>query len=125
MINQDTNITYPIGIDIGLGRLSEESDYGRHVDQMIRQVLFTSPGERVNRPEFGCGIRQMLFAPNSPTAAALAQITVRQALDKWLGTVIQVNEIETEAKQETLLIRIEYTLRSRAERRYLNVEVGP
>ena len=81
-----TSIRYPVAIDAGLGQLSVESDYARHVEQMIKQVLFTAPGERINRPDFGCGLRRMVFAPNSEAAASLAQVTVYEALQTWLGT---------------------------------------
>jgi hypothetical protein len=65
MTQQIHSIRYPFSIDKGFGVLAEESDYGLHVEQMIKQVLFTNPGERINRPDFGCGISRMVFAPNS------------------------------------------------------------
>ena len=118
-----TSMRYPLGIDEGLGRLAVEENYAEHVDQMIRQVLFTNPGERVNRPDFGCGIRRMVFAPNSDVSASLAQVTVYQALDKWLGKLIQVSQVEVESADEVLTVKIAYVLKARQERRYLNVEV--
>ena len=63
--------------------------YGTHVDQMIRQVLLTAPGERVDLPEFGCGLRQLLFAPNSDALQATAQLMVQRALNRWLADQIQ------------------------------------
>jgi phage baseplate assembly protein W len=118
-----TAIRYPFGVDAGLGRLAVESDYAAHVEQLMRQVLFTNPGERVNRPDFGCGIRRMVFAPNSETAASLAQVTIYQALEKWLGNLIQVDRVEVKAVDEVLEVRIAYFLKARQERRYLNLEV--
>jgi phage baseplate assembly protein W len=118
-----TSIHYPFAIDAGLGGLAEESDYAEHVEQMIMQVLFTNPGERVNRPDFGCGLRRMVFAPNSDVAASLAQVTVFQALDTWLGTLINVADVKVQALEEVLEIRIAYILIARQERRYLNLEV--
>ncbi len=118
-----TSIKYPIGIDKGLGRLTVEEDYAEHVEQLIKQVLFTNPGERINRPDFGCGIRRMVFAPNSEISANLTQITVYQALNKWLGTLIDVSSVEVEAKDEVLEVKIAYILKARQERRYLNLEV--
>lgn len=116
-------IHHPLYIDAGLGRTGVETDYARHVDQMIRQVLLTSPGERINRPDFGCGLRRMVFAPNSTVSASLAQVTVFQALDRWLGTRIKVDDVVTAARNETLEVRIAYVLRATQERRYLNLEV--
>ena len=118
-----TSIRYPIGVDAGLGRLSAEENYAAHVEQMIKQVLFTNPGERINRPDFGCGIRRMVFAPNSDVSASLAQVTVFQALDKWLGSLIDVSRVEVEARDEVLDVKIAYVLKARQERRYLNLEV--
>jgi phage baseplate assembly protein W len=117
-------IQYPFAIDGGLGQLAIESDYGEHVEQLMKQVLFTNPGERINRPDFGCGIRRMVFAPNSPESASLAQVTIYQALEKWLGPLIKVDQVEVNAVEETLKIKIRYILKARKERRYLNVEVS-
>ena len=90
---------------------------------MMFQVLFTAPGERVNRPDFGCGIKRLVFAPNSEVSASLAQVTIFQALNKWLGTAIDVHDVKAQAIDERLDIRIAYTLKARGERRYLNLEV--
>jgi phage baseplate assembly protein W len=119
-----TSIHYPVGVDTGLGRLAAERSYEQHVDQMIRQVLLTAPGERINRPEFGCGVRRMLFAPNSVASASLAQVTVHQSLDRWLGSVIKVDDVTVTAVESTLAIRISYVLLARQQRRYLNLEVA-
>jgi hypothetical protein len=87
------------------------------------QVLMTAPGERVNLPEFGCGIRQMVFAPNSEASASLAQVSVYEALNRWLSSVIDVSQVEVKADNATLRITIAYILKARMERRYLNVEI--
>jgi len=72
------SIHHPFVVDALKGNLAEETDYAAHVEQMMLQVLFTSPGERINRPDFGCGIRRLVFAPNSEVSAALAQVTIFQ-----------------------------------------------
>jgi uncharacterized protein len=117
-------IEYPIGVDEGLGRLAVQTDFAAHVEQLMKQVLFTNPGERINRPDFGCGIRRMVFAPNSQESASLAQVTIFQAMEKWLGTLVKVNQVEVSAEDEVLSIKIIYELKARQERRYLNVEVS-
>lgn len=119
------SIHYPFTIDAALGRLEQESDYAEHVEQMIKQVLLTAPGERINRPDFGCGLKRMVFAPNSQVSATLAQVTIFEALNRWLSSVITVNEVKTEALNEKLVVKIVYVLRARQERRYLNLEVTP
>lgn len=118
-----TSIRHAVGIDAALGRLQEETGYAAHVEQLIKQVLSTSPGERVNRPDFGCGIRRMVFAPNSDVSAGLAQVMIFESLKRWLDPVITVSDVKTQAIQERLEIRIAYILKARRERRYLNLEV--
>jgi hypothetical protein len=118
-----TSIKHPLAVDLGRGRLAEEDDYAEHIRQMMLQVLFTAPGERINRPDFGCGVKRLVFAPNSEVSASLAQVTIDQALTRWLGTAIEVNDVKALVIEERLEIKIAYTLRTRGERRYLNLEV--
>jgi phage baseplate assembly protein W len=117
------SIRHPIAIDAGLGRLAEETDYAAHVEQLIKQLLFTSPGERIDRPDFGCGLKRMVFAPNSDVAASLVQVSVYEALTKWLSTVIDVSSVQATAADETLSVAIAYVLKARQERKYLNLQV--
>lgn len=120
-----TSIHYPAGVDPGFGRLVTEEDYFRHVEQLMMQLLLTNPGERINRPDFGCGVRRMVFALNSPAAASLAQVTVMQALDTWLPSVVKTEKVEVQAIDEKMVITIRYLVKARQERRFLNVEVTP
>jgi uncharacterized protein len=119
------SVQFPFGVDSGAGRLAQEPDYAQHVEQMIRQVLLTSPGERINRPDFGCGLRRMVFAPNSDAAAQLLRIMVQQSLERWLDTVIAVDAVDVVAADARLQVRLVYLLKARGERRYLNLEVTP
>ena len=118
-----TSIRYPFSVDAGLGRLAEETDYTAHIEQLIKQILFTAPGERINRPDFGCGIKRQVFAPNDPVTASLAQVTIFQSLKRWLGNAIDIQDVKAVARDETLEIKIAYSLKARQERRYLNLEL--
>jgi len=118
-----TSIRYPFAIDQNLGILMEEKDLSLHVRQMMLQVLFTSPGERINRPDFGCGLRRMVFAPNSDATANLLQVMVVQSLERWLGDLIEVDNVDVNAINERLEVKISYLLKARQERQYLNVEL--
>ena len=118
-----TSIKHPFAVDLGRGRLAEEENYAAHVEQMMFQVLFTAPGERIDRPDFGCGVKRLVFAPNSEVSAALAQVTIFQALTRWLGSAIDVNDVKALAIDSRMEIKIAYTLKARNERRYLNLEV--
>jgi hypothetical protein len=103
------NIDYPFHFD-HRGRTAE-ADYDDHIRDMIEQVLFTNPGERVNRPDFGCGLMQLVFAPNSDELAAATQFLVQGALQQWLGDLIQVNAVKVESVDASLKVLVQYTIR--------------
>ena len=115
-------IYYPFAINANVGRLRQEPDYDAYIVQLIKQVIFTGPGERINRPQFGAGVRQLLFAPNSIGTASLAQTMIFQALNTWLGTLIRVDQIDVAAEEEKLLINVNYTVLQKGEQRFLNLE---
>src|SRR5688572_22911074 len=116
-------IRYPFAINAAVGRLRQESNYDEYIRQLIKQVIFTAPGERINLPQFGAGVQRLVFAPNSIAGASMAQTLIFQSLTTWLNTLIKVNDVKTEANQEKLLITVDYTVLQRGERRFLNVEV--
>lgn len=87
-----------------------------HVRDMIRLVLFTAPGERIMRPDFGCGIRQLLFAPLSDALAATTQHLVQGALLRWLGDIITVDAVDVARDDSTLQITVRYLLRETGTR---------
>lgn len=120
-----TSLRYPLAVDPARGRLAQEQDFSAHIEQLVMQVLMTAPGERINRPEFGCGVRRLVFAPGGEVAATLAQTTVYQALTTWLPDAISVAEVSARADGALLQIRIGYVVKARGERRYLNLQVAP
>ena len=103
-----TQFKYPYQID-GRGQTAD-ANRQRHVREMIEQVLFTTPGERVNRPDFGCGLTNLLFQGNSPELATSTQYLVQGALQQWLGDVIQVEHLIVTAEDYALSVRITYSL---------------
>jgi uncharacterized protein len=109
------NIDYPFHFD-DKGRTAATSD-NDHIRDMIEQLLFTNPGERVNRPDFGSGLMQLVFAPNSPELAAALQFTLQAALDRWLGDVIEVRKLEVESQDAKLTIDLTYAVRKTGETR--------
>lgn len=100
------HLDFPVHVD-GRGRLAL-ADPDDHIRDMIHQVLFTSPGERVNRPDFGCGLLQLVFLPNSEPLAIATQFTVKSALQKWLGDVIQTDEVAVTTEESTLRVKVVY-----------------
>lgn len=101
-------VDFPYGIDTR-GRTAGAGEED-HVRDLIEAVLFTSPGERVNRPTFGSGVLQLVFAPNSDAVAATTQFLVQGSLQQWLADVISVTEVEVDSFDSTLSIRVSYTL---------------
>src|SRR5207253_3240120 len=93
-----------------------QAAYAAHVEQMIRQVLLTSPGERIDLPDFGCGLRRLIFAPHDRNLDSTTQMIVQQALRKWLAREIDVKAVRVLAPEETsdeaeLVVVVEYLLR--------------
>ncbi|AWI74323.1 MAG: hypothetical protein C0607_00860 [Azoarcus sp.] len=103
---------------------SAEADEDTHLRDMIEQVLFTIPGERVNRPDFGCGLLQLVFAPNSDTLAAALQMTVHSALQQWLGERIVVEAVTVEHDDALLAVEVQYVSRSGQDRRLARFSRG-
>jgi phage baseplate assembly protein W len=109
------NLEFPFGFN-GRGRTRECSD-DEHLRDLIEQVLFTSPGERVNRPSFGSGLMQLVFAPNSDTLAAATQLTVQAALQQWLGDRLELRAVEVTNVDSTLRVTVKYVSRRSGEER--------
>jgi phage baseplate assembly protein W len=113
-------IDYPFHIDAsGRTAVTETED---HIRDLIEQVLFTSPGERVNRPTFGCGVMQLVFAPNSGELVAATQLLVQGALQQWVGELISVEAVDVEARDSTLIVSVSYAIRRNGERRVSRFE---
>src|SRR5687768_15719536 len=109
------NIDFPFHID-GRSRtaLTGNDD---HIRDMIEQFLFTNPGERVNRPDFGSGLLQLVFAPNSPELAATVQFTLQAGLQRWLGDLVEVQALEVTSEDASLHVFIQYVVRRTGEQR--------
>ena len=100
------NVNFAFQFD-GRGRtLDPDGDYLR---QLVEQVLFTSPGERVNLPDFGSGLLQLPFAPNSMDMAAATQFSVQAALQKWLSNYVKVQSVVAAVNEATLTVTVTYS----------------
>ncbi|HEX5864128.1 MAG TPA: GPW/gp25 family protein [Casimicrobiaceae bacterium] len=108
------DLDYPYHFD-GRGRTASTGG-DAHIRDLIEQVLFTAPGERVNRPDFGSGLMQLVFAPNSDELAAATQFLVQGALQQWLGDLIEVEEVEARSEDSTLRVTVQYRVRRTDER---------
>jgi phage baseplate assembly protein W len=103
------NIAFPYALDT-TGRTATSPSLARHVQDMVELILFTSPGERVNRPTFGSGTAQLVFAPNSDVLAAAQQQAIQSGLQQWLSDLIRVQSVTVEVDDSTLLVTVVYTL---------------
>lgn len=115
-------IAFPFAFD-SLGGTAE-CDEATHIRDMIEQLLLTRPGERVNRPEFGSGLLQAVFAPNSAEIATALEFTTRAALHRYLGDVIEVETLQLRADDAALRVDLAYVVRASGERRSETIDLG-
>ena len=108
------HIDFPFHVD--RRRRTATTTDADHVRDLIEQLIFTQPGERVNRPGFGSGLQQLVFAPNSPELAAAVQFLVQGALQQYLADDIAVDQVKVEAVDSALRVEIAYVLRRTGER---------
>lgn len=104
------DIAFPFAVD-GRGRTAG-TDYATHVREMIELLLFTAPGERVMRPDFGCGLLNLAFEPNSPELAATLQMSIQAQLQRWLGDVITPVALDVASEDDMLRVTVSYVLRA-------------
>jgi phage baseplate assembly protein W len=102
-------IDFPFHFDSRGGTASTDED--DHIRDLIEQLIFTAPGERVNRPDFGSGLLQLIFGPNSPELAATVQFTLQAALQRWLADLIEIRELDVTAVDSALTIDLSYVVR--------------
>jgi len=107
------NIDFPFHFD-NHGRTASTGD-DDHIRDMIEQFLFTNAGERVNRPDFGSGLQQLVFAPNSPELAAALQFTIQAGLQRWLGDVIEIHALDVASEDAKLQVNLQYRVRRTQE----------
>lgn len=103
----DLHVGFPMRLDAG-GRtwLADDEAYLRG---LVEQVIFTRPGERVNRPDFGTGVDALVFAPSGDELAEATQSLVHGALQRFLGDVIRVESVTVTADEATLEVTIAYS----------------
>lgn len=109
------DIDHPFHVD-ARGRTAT-TGHADHVRDMVEQLLFTSPGERVNRPDFGCGLLDQVFEPNSFELGAVLQATAEAQLQHWLGDLMALELLTVTAEEATLRVHVEYVLRATGESR--------
>jgi phage baseplate assembly protein W len=102
------NLAFPYNFD-STGH-TVQATLARHVRDMIEQILFTSPGERVNRPTFGSGTAQLVFAPNSDVLSSAQEQAIQAGLQQWLSDLIRVQSVRVTAQDSTLLITVTYQI---------------
>jgi phage baseplate assembly protein W len=117
------NIAFPFAIGPD-GRTATTSDED-HVGEMIEQLLLTNPGERVNRPDFGCGLYQLIFAPNSSAMAATVQVSLQGAVQRQLSDVLSLQDLNVTTQEERLMVVVNYLSRRSGASSATQVELAP
>ncbi|MFI2257700.1 GPW/gp25 family protein [Streptomyces tubercidicus] len=110
-----TEVAFPFRTD-RRGRTAH-AGHEDHVRDLIEQLLFTSPGERVMRPDFGCGLLELVFTPNSPELASAVELSVQASLQRWLGDLIEVESLDVVSEENVVRVYLRYVVRSTANRR--------
>ena len=87
------------------------------VRQSILAILDTEPGERVMRPDFGCGLLDLVFEPNSPELSATLQLSVQAALHRWLGDVLEVDALDITSEDNVIRVELSYVVLPTGARR--------
>jgi phage baseplate assembly protein W len=103
------DIDFPLHFD-RRGRTAG-TDADDHVRDLVELLLFTNPGERVNRPDFGSGLLELVFGPNSPELAAALQFTMQAAVQRWLGDLIEMQDLEVSSEDATLRVSVSYRVK--------------
>jgi phage baseplate assembly protein W len=116
------NIDYPFHFD-SRGRTAA-TDHDDHIRDMIEEFLFTNPGERVNRPDFGAGLLQLVFAPNSPELATAVQFTIQAGLQRWLSDLVDVRNLQVTSEDSTLRVLVQYVVKRTGQQRSETFEKG-
>ena len=116
------NIDFPFHFD-SCGRTATTDD-DDHIRDMIEEFLFTNPGERVNRPDFGAGLLQLVFAPNSPELATAVQFTIQAGLQRWLSDLIEVRNLQVTSEDAALRVLVQYVVKRSGEQRTQTFEKG-
>jgi len=113
------NIDYPYHFEGG--RTASTDDYD-HIRDMIEQLLFTTPGERVNRPDFGSGLLGMVFEPNSPELAATLEFGMQAAIQRELGDLVELRALDVTSDEANLRVLVQYVVRRTGETRTETIE---
>src|SRR5688572_1740493 len=105
-----TGFGFPFRVNAA-GGIAPDPDENEDLRGKVIQVMFTAPAERVNQPEFGCGLFNLVFDPNNTILAAAVEFTIGQALTRWLGDVLVVDGVEVRADDEVLTVEVAYVRR--------------
>ncbi len=118
-----TDVAFPFRFD-HYGHTAAPETAAEHVRELVEQLLWTAPGERVNRPDLGTGVMQLLFAPNSPELASTLQFTVQASLEQVLGDLLRVDALSVQSEDAILHVDIIYTLRATGEQVSVSLDSG-
>lgn len=116
------NIDFPFHFD-NRQRTAVTSD-DDHIRDLVEQLVLTGPGERVNRPNFGGGLQQLVFAGNSPELAATVQFMIQGNLQQYLSDLIDVEAVQVDAVDASLRVRVDYVVHRTGQRQAAHIKAG-
>jgi phage baseplate assembly protein W len=116
-----TGFGFPFGVSPA-GAIAPDPDPDADLRGKVIQVLFTTPGERVNQPEFGSGLFNLVFDPDNAIMAAAVEFTIGQALTRWLGDTLVVAAVDVTAQDEALAVEVAYVRRADLSRQAVRVQ---
>ncbi|HMJ77001.1 MAG TPA: GPW/gp25 family protein [Iamia sp.] len=90
------------------GRTAVTTDLVETLDQLIVELLFTAPGERLNRPTFGCGVKQLVFDALTDELVVATQFQIQSQLQQWLGTLLRILSVRCETDEAEAVITVAY-----------------
>ena len=113
------NSSFQIGSDGGIGLPTNGEE---HIRNMIISILFTSPGERINQPEFGCGLKDLVFANATPMLDSVIDFVIRGGIERWMGELISIDDMQTHIHDEKIIVKITYTIKHSLQQERISVE---
>ena len=118
-----TGVSFPWHIN-DLGQVASQTG-DENIRAKIMEVLLTAPGERVHLPEFGCGLRDLVFDPNNEILAATTEFSISVALQRWLGEEILVESVDVAdaATESEIIIEVAYVRRDQLERGKVKIAI--
>lgn len=98
-----------------------QADMADHIQQLVEQLLFTLPGERVNRPDLGSGLMQLVFAPNNHALTTTFEFLIQGVLQAYLGNLIKLSALTVNSEDSIFSVTVQYTVLSTQQQQTIQI----